>query len=171
MMKNRIKTSLVGALMLLTLYACKDYPDTTPEYTALELHENSRIVSVQVGDNEFYQLEEGQGTVAVYRHVAAQSNSVYDDEFMETLSFELPTDGDGFSLKDGQLEQIKAFYRQEGAWPMNPPGAVMKGTISGSKISGNLGITDWEVNIDIEMQNDGVTYATVKASGVLVPQQ
>lgn len=171
MMKNRIKISLVGALMLLTLYACKDYPDTTPEYTALELHENSRIVSVQAGDKEFYQIEEGQGTVAVYRHVGAQSNSVYDDEFMETLSFELPTDGDEFSLKDAQLGQIKAFYKQEGAWPMNPSGVVMKGSISGGKISSNFGITDWEVSIDIEMQKDEVTYATIRANGILVPRQ
>jgi len=85
------------------------------------------------------------------------------------MTFELPEDRNSLSSKDEGLAELKALYRQEGAWPANIPDAAIIGTISGTR--NVTGTTDrWEISIDIEIQNAGATYASIKTIGVLVPQ-
>lgn len=164
-----MKVFLGVVLCAMVMVSCTEDSDITPDSETFELFNNSAIVSVQTGDIEYYKVEAGEGSVAVYRFNASQSNDIYDDEFVESMTFELPEDRNTFSLKDEELVELRAFYRQEGAWPANLPNAVIKGTISGTR-NVIAGTDRWEVSIDIEMQNDGVAYATIKTSGILVLQ-
>lgn len=165
-----MKTVVGMMIMLLAVMSCDKGIDVTPASETFELYENSAIVKQEVEPGVFlHQRVEGSGLVAVYSYTDAQSDQVYDDEYGEQLSFELPTDKNQFVYSNEALTNLKVYFQQYGAWVSHGTVDVVSGTISGNQLDGEFSSV-WRIGIDIEVEKDGKTYTINTLRTLVAPQ-
>ena len=143
-----MKNYLLLLLLLLVFVISSCDKGCTPESESFEILGNSEITLEQLDDQVFYSVEEGNQRVVVYNHSNEECKDVIDDEYSEWLSFELTADGDQFEYHDEEITQLKAFYREVGAWVSHVHYPINSGVIKGQRIGDS---EDWQITIDIEL--------------------
>jgi hypothetical protein len=98
-------------------------------------------------------IESGENLVFEYRFDAYDNKQIADDEYSETVRFEIDSKLDKFSYSDDELLDIKAVFTQYcycGFSLSESKNDNPKGTISGEKISNN----EWKIKINITFYGD-----------------
>jgi len=98
-------------------------------------------------------IESGENLVFEYRFDAYDNEQIADDEYSETVRFEIDSKLDQFSYSDDELLNIKAVFTQNcfcGFTPTESKNVNPVGTISGEKISNN----EWKIKINITFYGD-----------------
>ena len=98
-------------------------------------------------------IESGENLVFEYRFDAYDNEQIADDEYAETIRFEIDSKLDKFYYSDEQLLNIKAVFTPYCFcyFPLTESKNVdPTGTISGEKISSN----EWKININITFYGD-----------------
>jgi hypothetical protein len=96
---------------------------------------------------QYATIESGENLVFEYRFIAQDEEKIADDEYSETIRFEIDTNINKFSYSDDELLDIKAVFTQYchcGFPPSESKNVNPKGTISGEKISNK----EWRVRIN-----------------------
>jgi len=70
-----------------------------------------------------------------YKHASAQCANTYDDELLETLTFEVDKDAKQFKFVDSQIVTSQCFYQQIGTWVHLSHNEIKSGVIEGTQIS------------------------------------
>lgn len=144
---------LISVLVFLLFSGCKsDNGDYTPEIIKGNILAGKQI---NIKYNEaakanYYSIGAGDKTVFEYRHSASQNIEITDDEYSESLAFELnlneiPSGFNHFRYENDAIEGIKGFYQQSGGWVRGGTYKINKGSIEGTKISD----TQWKVIVSI----------------------
>jgi hypothetical protein len=100
-------------------------------------------------------IESGENLVFEYRFDAYDEEQIADDEYSETIRFEIDSKLDKFSYSDDELLNIKAVFTPYCFCylPLTESKNVdPKGTISGEKTSNN----EWKIKINITFYGDEV---------------
>jgi hypothetical protein len=144
-------------LFLLIFSACeKDCKSDMHSFTFQEdkFIDTSDIATSQ--DVAFWlQILDGNKLVFTYHFEAAQCESVFDDEYSESLYFEVHSDSTSFSFQDSTLSKIKLVYEQGGAWIYkNKP--ITSGWIEGTKKSNNRWDIKAELNLPFEVNENSM---------------
>ena len=137
-----------------TLYSCSDDESNGDTYT-YSYFENSELVIANLEDSymKFGNVEQGQNLVFEYRFDAYDNVQIADDEYSETIRFEIDKGLTEFSFSNDDLAQIKpaftkycfCYFGMEAAKNVDPTG-----TISGKKIADNK----WDIHIDVTFYGD-----------------
>lgn len=101
-------------------------------------------------DTEFkrnnYTIKDGNNLVFEYIHTRAQCDYIADDEWGETLIFQVEDQNSNFEFTNDEILVTNCFYQQQGAWVNHKQYQIKSGAIKGEKISGN----QWKITADIE---------------------
>lgn len=95
----------------------------------------------------------GENLVFEYRFDAYDEKQIADDEYSETISFEIDSKLDKFSYSDDELLNMKAVFTKYCYcyFPLTESKKIEPtGTISGEKISNN----EWKIKINITFYGD-----------------
>lgn len=98
-----------------------------------------------------YNIKDGTGKVFEYTFNAEQCDEFQDDEYGYRLAFAIDDDIQEFEFVDDELDQIKVFFQESGAFVSHAHREVRKGTISGERRSANR----WSIKIDVEIAIHG----------------
>lgn len=96
---------------------------------------------------EYYTIEHGKYRVFQYRIEYGLNNQVYDDEFVEDVTFQIPMNVDHFILKNDELKSANVIYKSNGAWGGVPVVMVTSGVIFGQKNDNDK----WDITINIKV--------------------
>ena len=123
-----------------------DDPFLAQEYTDLKIYGNSKIV-VPV-DSEFFvtTIDSGSKLVFEYSYVVESDPEFQDSGYYESIVFEIEPGVSEFSVEDGELRFVNAYYRQVCFCLNTESIEIVNGKISGTKINA----TDWSVIIDVD---------------------
>ena len=112
---------------------------------------NSAISIVE--DTMITQLEiiSGSNIVFEYEYEANEKKNIADDEYFETILFEIHPDSTIFSFTDGDLQNVNAVFRRSCFCPLPFAVRIEKGTISGMQDENGK----WSVEVDVEIEIDG----------------
>ncbi len=138
-------------LLLISFLSCVSNDETgidergTEEMIILSFTNDSQVAINNQNDLLFAFSESGDNLVFEYRFVGAQRDLVADDEFVETILFEIDPQTNSFSLENSELQTINAFYQQFCFCQQAGSIAIDNGTISGAKIDDD----SWQISIDI----------------------
>jgi len=111
------------------------------------------ITSSQDSYMKYGIIESGENLVFEYRFDAYDEEQIADDEYSETVRFEIDSKLDKFSYSDDELLNIKAVFTKYcycGFALTESKNVNPKGTISGEKISNN----EWKIKINITFYGD-----------------
>ena len=103
-------------------------------------------------DTVITQLEiiAGNNLVFEYEYEANEKKNIADDEYFETILFEIHPDSTTFSFTDGDLQNLNAVFRRSCFCPLPFAVRIEKGTISGMKEEDGK----WRIEVDVEIDLD-----------------
>jgi hypothetical protein len=143
---------LILAFALLLQNCGKNCTSSSEDF---QLHQDKQIETLVLYDDLTlvyqYNIKDGEGIVFEYTFNAEQCDEVQDDEYGYRLAFSIDEDVEEFTFEDEELDQIKAFFQESGAWVSHAHREVRKGSITGEKRSRNR----WSVKIDVEIPIEG----------------
>ncbi len=114
-------------------------------YKLYSFSENSKITLDDNEPNPFTKIESGENLVFKYYFQKEDNENISDDEYSESIIFEIDADLDHFSYTDEELSSINAYFNKSCFCPIDGSISIVKGTIQGTKID-NL---TWEIKINI----------------------
>jgi hypothetical protein len=144
-----MKKTYLLLIFTLILISCKKDLYTYTYFDKSEL----TITSGQDSYMKYGSIESGENLVFEYRFVANDDKEIADDEYSETVRFEIDSKLDKFSYSDDELLNIKAVFTKNCYCDFSLTESKIvnpKGTISGEKISNN----EWEIKINITFYGD-----------------
>lgn len=152
-MRMKYVTFLLSVLMISS--SCDKTDDSQGDVTKLSFFADSKImVNSNPGTYMKYAvIESGENLVFEYRFDAEDDEQIADDEYSETIRFEVASNLDEFSFIDTGLNTIKSTFTKycfcyfENSEEKNVP---PKGSISGKKISDSK----WDITIDVTFYGD-----------------
>lgn len=109
-----------------------------------------RTIEEVVGKDStiYYQIVEGTNVVFQYDIAFAECEWILDDEYGETVTFELRKDQNKIDLHDSELSSITMVYNEWGAWANSRKVPVQKGRLTGEKVKSNVWLIDFEIEAD-----------------------
>lgn len=113
----------------------------------LFFHANSSIVTEKDESNSTAKIEAGDKIVFEYYYVYADADMIADDEYNESILFEIDSDLDHFLLSESEFDDANGIF---GSWCFCPEvgyRTIDHGCIKGVKISE----TEWQIDINIEI--------------------
>jgi len=123
-----------------------DDPFVQQEYTDLKIYGNSKIV-VPVNSAFFVTtIDSGNKLVFEYSYLVESDPEFQDSGYYESIVFEIEPGVSEFSVEDGELRFVNAYYRQVCFCLNTESIEIVNGKISGTKINA----TDWSVIIDVD---------------------
>jgi len=150
---NKVKKmkKILPAIVMLSIFLCScnsDDDSITDEVIQHTYSTNSKIVTQDVNDITFADIEEGDNLVFKYRFTASQDNDIADDEYGERIIFEIDVNATEFSYSDDELESILTFFNQYCFCPNIGSIQILNGNISGTKIDSQ----NWNIDIDVTFE-------------------
>lgn len=152
--ERKMKKTYLLLIFTLIVISCNEDDSNQDEYTysyfdKSELTINSREDSFM----KYGIIKSGENLVFEYRFDAYDEEQIADDEYSETIRFEIDSKLDKFSYSGDELLSIKpvftpycfCYFPQNESKNVDP-----KGTISGEKISNNK----WKIKINITFYGD-----------------
>ncbi len=136
---------LLLSMTLLTIACDPDNCDAEMKSYTVQADKSIQIAIDTLSLVANYQVSDGENLVFQYHHVRAQCDNIADDEWAETLSFEVDKNAETFMFEDADLNLANCFVRESGAWVNGSSNPIMKGMITGTKKNNN----DWDVEISI----------------------
>lgn len=112
------------------------------------LNSKLEIVDQENSYIKWANIKDGNNLVFEYHFIADDDEQIADDEYSETIRFEIDPTLDEFTYTDNSLENINTTLTKYCfCWFQlsDSKSAKPKGTISGKKVSEN----EWEINLDI----------------------
>jgi hypothetical protein len=92
-----------------------------------------------------YSIKDGENILFEYIHIGAECEDRYDDEWGENLTFIVNKDTTDFEIKNGDIENLKCFYQEYGAWVRHNQYQIKDGIIKGKKRLDNT----WEISVSV----------------------
>ncbi|PIQ20674.1 MAG: hypothetical protein COW65_13670 [Cytophagales bacterium CG18_big_fil_WC_8_21_14_2_50_42_9] len=129
---------LITVFLTSLLIGCREKNDNcTPESTIGNFTAGKQIRMEYDAENNrnIYSIEDGNNMVFEYKHASAQCANTYDDELLETLTFEVDKDAKQFKFVDSQIITSQCFYQQIGTWVYLSHNEIKSGVIEGTQIS------------------------------------
>ncbi len=148
-----MKYTLSILLFSCILFGCtSNTNDSRKEYSFTE---NSQITLDDNEPNPFTKIESGENLVFEYYFQKEDNEDIADDEYSESIIFEINPDLEDFSYTDNELSSINTYFDKscfcliEGSIP------IAKGTIQGNKIDNHT----WEIQINVAFTdyNENIT--------------
>ena len=147
-MKIFIKTVLITSLIFTS--CSKENEEYNEEYLLYNFSENKQL-NIETSDGSYMKygnIQEGSNLVFEYKFLAEDIVNIADDEYSESIRFEINPSLTEFNYQDSELSDIKAvfskscfcFFDYDSDKDVEPTG-----TISGKKISQ----TEWNISIDV----------------------
>tara|TARA_B100000768_G_scaffold102680_1_gene95560 strand:+ start:162 stop:656 length:495 start_codon:yes stop_codon:yes gene_type:complete len=151
-MKIFIKVLLITSLVLTS---CSKENKENEEYFLYNFSENKQL-NIETYDESYMKygnIEEGSNLVFEYEYSAEDAVNIADDEYSESIRFEINPLLTEFNYEGSELSDIKAvfskscycFFDYDSDKDVPPTG-----TISGEKISN----TEWNISIDVTFYGD-----------------
>ena len=151
-----MKKNYLLLIFTLILISCNKDDSNQDLYTYIYFDKSKLTINSSEDSYMKYGIiEYGENLVFEYRFDAYHQEHIADDEYSETIRFEIDSKLDKFSYSDDELLNIKAIFTPYCFcyFPLNESKNVdPKGTISGEKISNN----EWEIKINITFYGDDV---------------
>lgn len=146
---------LIGLLIFIGIHSSCNEDDPNQDLYAYTYSDESELTVTSSEDSymKYGAIETGENLVFEYKFDAHDEEHIADDEYSETIRFEIDPQLEQFSYTDDQLLNIKAVFTQycfcyfalTESKNVNP-----KGTISGEKISEN----EWKIKINATFYGD-----------------
>ncbi len=95
-----------------------------------------------------YTVEPGTDLVFEYFHANDECKSVTDDEFAESVLFQIPAGTASFLYCDSDLQQINCIYEVFSFFIGEPYYPVVKGCIQGNQLNEHT----WHIEMDVTVQ-------------------
>jgi len=147
-MKTRYLFFTVFAVLC---FACNSSDDgVTPELSTYEFYTDSNMVFTNNQGFETVSIEPGTNSVFKYSFTAEEDENIADDEYTETLYFEVDGSLDNFSYSNGELRGLNLAIRRLCFCPNVDFIFPQVGTVTGSKQSNG----NWDISISISFQWD-----------------
>lgn len=157
-----MKKSFLILLTALLIISCSDDELETDLHTYNFYQNKTLVIS---GENDSYMkygtIESGNKLVFEYKYEAYDDKDVADDEYVETIMFEIDPTLDKFAYLDDDLELIKAVYSKYCycSFPDSEDKNVAPvGRITGRKIENDV----WYIKVVVTFYGDEETYVEGK---------
>lgn len=149
-MKNSIGILLIIALAV----SCSKESKDTYSYT---FRENAQLRIEPYFEGSYMKsstIVNGTNLVFTYTFEADDAENIADDEYAETIRFEINPSLTEFSYTDNELDSIRAVYSESCFCDFynELKNTAPQGTISGKKISA----TQWDISIDVTFYTDDI---------------
>jgi len=142
-------------LFCFILFGCNNNNnDSRKEYSFTE---NSQITLDDNKPNPFTKIESGENLVFNYYFQKEDNENIADDEYSESIIFEIDPELEHFSYTDNELLSINAYFNKSCFCLINGSIPIIKGTIKGDKVDD----LTWEVQINVSFTdyNENITKA------------
>ena len=124
----------------------------TPAKKTFEAKTNQAIVLKDNGANGIYAeiTDKSNSVMFEYKYIASQNDAMSDDEYTETLAFNIVPDKTGkFTLKGGDLQKAQGYF-YKGCFCMDRGYMpIVDGIITGAKLSKTV----WYVTINVTVKS------------------
>ncbi len=142
MNKNIITLTILGVI----IFGC-DKNNCNPE-TIIATWSEGKEINIMY-DSLYqrldYNVDNGENLLFVYNHTGQQCDYIMDDEWGESLIFEINYLNAKFEFVDSNIILTKCFYQEYGAWVRHNRYQVKDGIIKGKKISEDK----WEITVSV----------------------
>lgn len=146
---------LIGLLIFIGIHSSCSSDDSNQDLYTYTYFDESELTLASSDDSYmvYGSIESGENLVFEYIFEAHDEENIADDEYSETIRFEIDPTLEQFSYSDDELLNIKTVFTQycycyfalTDSKNVNPIG-----TISGEKISEN----EWKININVTFYGD-----------------
>ncbi|MEL6694704.1 MAG: hypothetical protein AAFV78_13670 [Bacteroidota bacterium] len=123
----------------------------------------NRSIEILPGDSldmeSFVRVNVGDKRVFEFDFTGNQDDLIADDEYGESIWFEVPMDLESFEYKDEELKDIQLTFRPS-CFCLIETVSVDQGKVKGKK----LGDKRWEIEIDITFTWSGITEERIFAA-------
>ena len=149
-----MKKNYLLLIMTLILISCSDDDSSRDEYSYTYSEKSNLTVSTLEDSYMKYGIvEEGENLVFEYRFVAEDDGQIVDDEYGETIRFEIDSNLDEFRYSNDELSNIDlvfskhcfCYFQMDESKDVDPTGII-----SGEKISSDK----WKIKIDLTFYGD-----------------
>lgn len=150
----------------LCLCSCKsDDDNVTGDITQYTYATLSKIVTEDIDDITFANIEDGNNLVFNYRFSASQNDLISDDEYGERIIFEIDANATAFNYSDDEPASILSYFNQYCFCANIGSIQIIDGQISGQKINGQ----NWDISIYVTFSiNDAVETRSI--NGIFKPE-
>jgi hypothetical protein len=149
-----MKKNYLLLIITLILISCKDDNSSGDEYNYTYTEKSDLIIStLEDSYMKFGAIEEGENLVFEYRFYAEDEELIADDEYGETIRFEIDSELTEFTYSNTELSNIDLVFTKHCYcyFPIDESKDVKpKGIINGEKISEN----NWKIKIDLTFYGD-----------------
>lgn len=147
-----MKTLVILSILILSCFSsCSsddEKNDCQPETVIAKTTAEKEIIvkfNTEFERND-YTVEDGNNLVFEYNYTRAQCDYIADDEWGETLIFQVEDQNNNFDFTNDEILATNCFYQQQGAWVNHNQYQIKRGVIKGEKISEN----QWKITVDVE---------------------
>lgn len=130
-------------LMLLQLSCSDCHPES--ERALIFEDKEIQVEYDSISERYFYTFQEGDRLIFEYRHVNRQCDHIMDDEWSESIKFQITDSSTKFRFINEEILTTNCHYQQSGAW-VNFQLPISAGTIEGEKLTDDK----WRVLIAVE---------------------
>lgn len=147
MLRNAVLLPLISFLLF---FSCSKKEDGCTDDVISTGFKEGRTIEEVVGKDStiYYQIVEGTNVVFQYDIAFAECEGILDDEYGETVTFELRKDQNKIDLYDSELSSITMVYNEWGAWANSRKVPVEIGRLTGEKVKSNLWLIDFAIEAD-----------------------
>ena len=149
-----MKKILFTLLIITTIIACSDNDATQNEYNYTFTDQSSlTITSLEDSYMKYGSVESGENLVFEYNYIFDDNEQIADDEYSETIRFELNPELDNFNYTNEELLDINLVLSKYCYcyFPLDETKNITPiGTISGEKTSENT----WLIKFDLTFYGD-----------------
>lgn len=96
-----------------------------------------------------FSYKDSTTTVVSLWHSAGHCIDYSDDEWGQSLHFELPTGVTSFSYEDEELTALQCVHQESGAWISTSPAFVSEGKLVGNKLDNEK----WSISVLVYLPN------------------
>jgi len=154
-MKNYILT----LLLIILLVGCNN--KTNKSIEEFTFTENSKIILESEYEGTFSKIRSGEHLVFTYYFQKEEHPDISDDEYAESIIFEINPNLSTFSYADDELMSVNSYFDKYCFCVIEGSIQISKGTIKGVKIDDQT----WNVEIDVTFtDNDIDVFKTINGS-------
>jgi len=146
---------------MISVFACDNSDDdnrVNPGDISYEFFNDSRMMLITDQVFETLVIEPGDKTVFSYFFKAKDDINLSDDEYTESIFFEVDNSLDSFSLNDNDLRTTSLFIKRSCFCTNTAAVFPGIGSVSGTKLANG----NWSVSISITFQWKGETEMNVR---------